>query len=114
MTQQDLTLYRGADQPHIFNFFEGVAPVAVASKYTFAKMQVRLRRSSDSKEILTKQLGAGISFNGNVLRVEFPAAELQEVSAGIYWYDLKVTEIGTGLISVLWFGKFELTDNVTI
>jgi hypothetical protein len=116
--QQDLKAYRGNDEPQIFEFFEESAgvenPLPISGAFTQARMQVRVRRSSDSAELFSKALGTGITASGNKLTVSFTAAELQAVAGGVYWYDLKVVRVGDNDQRTLFFGKFELTDNVTI
>jgi hypothetical protein len=116
--QQDLTAYRGNDEPQIFEFFEDAAgsetPLPIAGAFTQVRMQVRERRSSDSRELAAKELNDGITASDNKLTVSFSAAQLQAIPGGSFWYDLKVVRVGSNDQRTLFYGKFELTENVTI
>jgi hypothetical protein len=112
----ELEIYRGNDARFVFDFFENseATPINVAAEFVQIRASIRVRKSSDSRLVLTKTLGNGITIsNTNRVTIAYSAAETQAIEAGVYWFDFKTVD-AQGL-EITYFGAMiPVTDNITL
>jgi hypothetical protein len=114
----ELTIYRGNTEQFVFDFFDRSGatdtPIDVAAAFTDIRGAIRVRKSSDSRLILLKTLGSGITIsNTNRVEVNYTAEETQAIDAGVYWFDLKTID-PQGREVTFFSAQITVTDNITL